>query len=150
MNRARHQKTMTTSDYYLSFFIIQLWTYISCQKSYEHMSADCSYRLWTHHACAWVLPDEGVSEYLGELTGPERGVGLVPAQRPDTFLMEGETEESYTATTCYIRNIEGSSFAFTLHLPIELELIEWQFLFKSIFTSGHLAGKIEDGWRSVW
>ena len=46
----------------------------------------------TDHACARVLPDEGVSEDLCEFTGSERGVGLVEAQRPDALLMDGQGE----------------------------------------------------------
>ena len=47
---------------------------------------------WTDHACARVLPDEGVSEDLREFTGSERCVGLVPAQRPDALLVDGRGE----------------------------------------------------------
>lgn len=40
----------------------------------------------TDHACARILPNEGVSEDLGEFTGSEWSVGLVTAESPDTFL----------------------------------------------------------------
>lgn len=40
----------------------------------------------TDHARAWILPNERVPQDLGEFTGSEWSVGLVPAKSPDTFL----------------------------------------------------------------
>lgn len=51
----------------------------------------------TDHARARILPDKGVPQDLGEFTGSERGVDLVPTKSPDTLLEQesGEQKQGY-------------------------------------------------------
>lgn len=75
-----------------------------------------AYKHVSHHACPWVLSDEGVPQDLGQLAGSEWSVRFVSAQSSNTLLENEERDENTWQTSHWItlKSIPAVCSAFTL------------------------------------
>jgi hypothetical protein len=73
---------------------VKLFLYLLFMFRYAIHKSKCVQRAstrthpWTNHryyTCLRVLPDEGISEYVGELAASKWDMGIFRAQRPDTL-----------------------------------------------------------------